>query len=46
VVEEFATTGAADVSVHADGEGPLVFVANALSPEIRFAASAVVYRFD
>jgi hypothetical protein len=46
VVEEFPTTGAADVSVHADGEGPLVFVANALSPEIRFAASAAVYRFS
>lgn len=46
VVEEFPTTGAADVSVQPDAEGPLVFVANALSPEIRFAADSAVYRFQ
>ncbi|HEY6492569.1 MAG TPA: hypothetical protein VIZ43_04795 [Trebonia sp.] len=45
VVEEFPTTGAADVSVYHDAQGPLVFVANSLTPELRFAASPVVYRF-
>ena len=45
VAEEFPTTGAADVAVHHDADGPLVFVANALSPEIRFAALSTVYRF-
>jgi EPTP domain len=46
VAEEFPTTGAADVSVHDDAAGPLVFVANALTPEARFAAFAAVYRFN
>lgn len=46
VIEEFPTTGAADVSVRRDAQGPLVFVANALSPEIRFAAHSAVYRFQ
>jgi hypothetical protein len=45
VVEEFPTTGGVDVAVFSDGQGTLVAVAHALSADIRFATSSVVYRF-
>lgn len=46
VVEEFVTTGAVDVAVFSDDDdGVLVAVANALSPDARFATDSVVYRF-
>lgn len=46
IVEEFPTTGAADVSIHRTGGETLVFVANALDAQARFAATPVVYRFQ
>jgi hypothetical protein len=45
VVEEFVTTGAVDVAVFSDDDGVLVAVANALSPDVRFATDSVIYRF-
>jgi hypothetical protein len=45
VVEEFVTTGAVDVAAYSDDDGVLLAVANALSPEVRFAADSVIYRF-
>ncbi|MFJ6569734.1 hypothetical protein ACIQNU_20145 [Streptomyces sp. NPDC091292] len=46
-VGEFPTTGGTDVAVLADteGRGVLLVQTNALSPDVRFAADSVVYRF-
>ncbi|MFJ4789963.1 hypothetical protein [Streptomyces sp. NPDC088794] len=45
VVEEFATTGGTDAAVVHDDQGILIAVSNALSPDARFAARTVLYRF-
>ncbi|MFI6297160.1 hypothetical protein ACIBEJ_36605 [Nonomuraea sp. NPDC050790] len=45
VVEEFPTSGGTDVAVMTGADGTLVAVSNGLSPDVRFAADSVVYRF-
>jgi hypothetical protein len=45
VVEEFPTTGGTDVALLPDPEGVVLAVSNSLSPDVRFAAGTVVYRF-
>ena len=43
VVAEFPTCGGTDVAVVDDGDDLQLLVSNALTPEVRFAASTVVY---
>ena len=46
VVATFPTCGGTDVAVVDDGEDLQLLVANSLTPEIRFAASTVLYSID
>ena len=46
VVETFPTSGGTDVAVIEDPGGPLIAVSNALSPDVRFAVTSVIYRFS